>query len=413
MIVEKLINSIFQSAIKGELLGNFKSENTNDLLRPFTIPKEWKWVQLKELGEFVRGTGIKRSDTVDKGIQCVRYGEIYTTYKYKFEKANSYVKEELANKCKEAHTNDLLFTLTGESEYEIAKTITYLGKEELVIGGDMAIFTNHNQNPLYLTYYMYSPFAINYKAQNCTGKMIIHTSISKIQEMYVPLPPIEEQNKIVEKINHILSKVDEIKPLEEKISILRTEFPNKMKNSILNSILSKYQENTIELGKISKINGGYAFKSINYTDFGVRVIRISDFDENGITEENEVRHKYDNALDLYKLYNNDIIMCMTGGTVGKNVILENIPNDYYTNQRVATIRVYDGYIPKFVYYCINAPFIQRMIQENKNSTNDNISMPLIKSFPIPKVSIEIQKKIIMEIESILPICDEIEQLVNE
>lgn len=60
----------------------------------------------------------------------------------------------------------------------------------------------------------YSPFAINYKAQNCTGKMLIHTSISKVQDMYIPLPPLKEQEKIVE---------------------------NKMKQSILNSIFSVFQ----------------------------------------------------------------------------------------------------------------------------------------------------------------------------
>ena len=42
-------------------------------------------------------------------------------------------------------------------------------------------------------------------------------------------------------------------------------------------------------------------------------------------------------------------MCMTGGTVGKNILLENIDEDLYTNQRVATIKIKEGFIPKFVY----------------------------------------------------------------
>ena len=63
-----------------------------------------------------------------------------------------------------------------------------------------------------------------------------------------------------------------------------------MKKSVFNEILSKY-EDFIYLGKISVINGGYAFKSSNYCSEGIRVIRISDFDENGIKDDNIVRYK--------------------------------------------------------------------------------------------------------------------------
>ena len=318
----------------------------------------------------------------------------------------------ISRSCKEVHTNDLLFTLTGESEYEIAKTTAYLGNEKLVIGGDMAIFTKHNQNPLYLTYYMYSPFAINYKAQNCTGKMIIHTSILKIQNMFIPLPPLDIQNKIVKKINLILDKIDELKPLETEILKLNYEFPSKIKKSILNSIFSKYQDNTIKLEEIADINGGYAFKSVNYSNNGIRVIRISDFDENGIKDVGEVRYKYDKSLDPYKLNKDDIIMCMTGGTVGKNIILNDIPDDYYTNQRIATLKIKNNFFPKFVYYCINSPYIQWIVQNNKNSTNDNISMSLIKSFPIPNISLAEQQKIVDKIEQLLPLITDIEKLVS-
>ena len=53
-----------------------------------------------------------------------------------------------------------------------------------------------------------------------------------------------------------------------------------------------------------------------------------------------------------------------------------------------------------------------MIQKNKNSTNDNISMPLIKSFPIPNISLNEQKRIVDKIEELLPLLSDIEKLVN-
>ena len=44
---------------------------------PFDIPDSWEWVRIRSLGEIVRGSGIKRNETVQQGLPCVRYGELY------------------------------------------------------------------------------------------------------------------------------------------------------------------------------------------------------------------------------------------------------------------------------------------------------------------------------------------------
>ena len=54
---------------------------------PFDIPDSWEWVRIRSLGEIVRGSGIKRNETVPQGCPCVRYGELYTTYQTSFTSA--------------------------------------------------------------------------------------------------------------------------------------------------------------------------------------------------------------------------------------------------------------------------------------------------------------------------------------
>ena len=51
---------------------------------PFDIPESWEWVRISSLGSIVRGSGIKRTETVESGKPCVRYGELYTTYHTSF-----------------------------------------------------------------------------------------------------------------------------------------------------------------------------------------------------------------------------------------------------------------------------------------------------------------------------------------
>jgi type I restriction enzyme S subunit len=62
---------------------------------PFDIPDSWEWVRIRSLGEIVRGSGIKRNETVQQGLPCVRYGELYTTYQTSFTSAVSFIAPDL------------------------------------------------------------------------------------------------------------------------------------------------------------------------------------------------------------------------------------------------------------------------------------------------------------------------------
>lgn len=160
----------------------------------------------------------------------------------------------------------------------------------------------------------------------------------------------------------------------------------------------------IRLGDLSNINGGFAFKSTNYTHNGARVIRISDFNESGFVNASIVRHPYDESLQSYVLESKNILLCMTGGTVGKSLFVHNVGELMIVNQRVATIKVKIA-LPEYVYQVILSPFIQQIINISKNSTNDNISMETIKNFLIPLPPLAEQKRIVAKIEELLPLVE--------
>ena len=48
---------------------------------PFKIPESWAWVRLGSVATIIRGCGIKRDEIVPGGVPCIRYGELYTTYR--------------------------------------------------------------------------------------------------------------------------------------------------------------------------------------------------------------------------------------------------------------------------------------------------------------------------------------------
>lgn len=163
------------------------------------------------------------------------------------------------------------------------------------------------------------------------------------------------------------------------------------------------------LGYLSNINGGFAFKSINYKDEGVRVVRISDFDEFGFKFDNIVRHSYTDSLSQFQLEIDDILMAMTGGTVGKSYLVKELPELMVVNQRVAKISLFSGVIPEFVNALINSLSVRAVIDNAKNSTNDNISMGDITGFYVPLPPLPEQLRVVYKLNELMSLCDQLEQ----
>ncbi len=162
----------------------------------------------------------------------------------------------------------------------------------------------------------------------------------------------------------------------------------------------------VRLGNISNINGGFAFKSTKYVPNGVRVIRISDFDELGIKNKNIVRYSFSQELLPYELEKNNIILAMTGGTVGKSYLVEHLDEPMYVNQRVATIKILNPLEIKYINTVILSDITQKIIKYSKNSTNDNISMDTIKGFLFPLPPLSEQGRIVKKIEELEPFIEE-------
>ncbi|GAL64853.1 restriction endonuclease subunit S [Algibacter lectus] len=222
-----------------------------------------------------------------------------------------------------------------------------------------------------------------------------------------------EENQDIESVSQLFKEIQkEKKQLIEAKKIKKEKgFTKIKKDEIPYSIPEKW--NWYKLAELSSINGGFAFKSSNYIDEGVRVIRISDFDENGFKNHKIVRHEYSDALVSYVLEDKNILIAMTGGTVGKSLFVDKVPEIMVVNQRVATIKIFKPIYEAYINCVIPTKLIQDVIEEAKNSTNDNISMSNIKGFKIPLPPLEEQKEIVKVVETLFKEVEQLEQLTVE
>lgn len=154
------------------------------------------WKKLSEVGTLVRGNGLQKKDFTPNGVGCIHYGQIYTHYRTFATETITCCSEELAKKLRTAEYGDVVIATTSENVEDVCKAVAWLGKESIAISGDAYIY-KHNQNPKYIAYIFQTGKFFDYKKRKANGTKVIRLSGDAIGKYEVPLPPIEEQNRIV------------------------------------------------------------------------------------------------------------------------------------------------------------------------------------------------------------------------
>ena len=157
---------------------------------------KWTTKRLGELGSFSKGRGIKREDISDAGLPCIRYGELYTTYKDYIENPVSCIPPSVALEALPIKKGDLLFAGSGETAEEIGKCAAYVGNEQAYAGGDVIILTPAGLNSIYLGHVINHPSVAKQKARMGQGDAVVHISAGNLAQLKAQLPPLKEQTAI-------------------------------------------------------------------------------------------------------------------------------------------------------------------------------------------------------------------------
>ena len=155
----------------------------------------------------------------------------------------------------------------------------------------------------------------------------------------------------------------------------------------------------IRLGDACEILNGYAFKSDNYVDSGIRVIRIANVQKGFIEDNAPAFYPLDsNGLEKYMLAEGDLLISLTGN-VGRVAILGKEFLPAALNQRVACLRMKTDKITKgYLFHILNSDsFEQQCIQSSKGVAQKNMGTEWLKDYEIPVYPEEKQ----IEIASIL------------
>jgi type I restriction-modification system specificity subunit len=194
-----------QAILACELASLRSKQQAQNLIKILQYVYGYVEVRLGDIGSIVRGNGLQKRDFTEDGVGCIHYGQIYTKYGMATEKTISFVKESLAEKLRKVEKGDIIFAVTSENIEDLCKCVVWLGEDEIVTGGHTAIL-KHNQNSKFLAYYFQTEAFHSQKRKLATGTKVMDVTATKLEEILIPLPPLEEQKRIVD----ILDRFDRL-----------------------------------------------------------------------------------------------------------------------------------------------------------------------------------------------------------
>ena len=184
------------------------------------LPKGWREVRLGEIGKFSKGSGITKSEVMETGAPCIRYGELYTTHHLKVRNFYSFISNKNLDKRKLIKNNDLLFAGSGETREEIGKCASFNYDIKAYAGGDIIICSLDPKEVRadFASCYLNT---IGRKQINRLGQgnSIVHIYSRYLEDVVIPLPSIEEQKAIaslLEKWDTAIEKTEALIDAKEK-----------------------------------------------------------------------------------------------------------------------------------------------------------------------------------------------------
>ena len=468
MTAQELKNSILQLAIQGKLVeqrpdegtaeelyrqiqsekakllkaGKIKKEKTLPEITedeiPFEIPETWKWVRIGNIGSWASGATPARSNSEYYGgnIPWLKTGDL---------------NDKFITKIPE-HITQLAFEKTSVRLNPIGSVLIAMYGATIGKLGILSIEATTNQaccacipfkgvNNKYLFYYLMAKRATFIKMAE--GGAQPNISKEKIVTSIIPLPPLEEQKRIVAKIEEIFPYIERFGELRSQLrsisedlrkSILQQAIQGKLveqrpEEGTAEELYRQIQSEKAKLLKAGKIKKEKPYStSANYQELPFDIppswcfVRFGDLmisrDSERIPVSSSERTKRAKIYDYYGasgvidkidkyIFDEELLLI---GEDGANLLSRSTPiaflarGKYWVNNHAHVLAGCCGLDLKYICYYINAislaPYVTGTAQPKMNQENMNaiwIALP----------PLEEQKRIVAKIEELIPLCDQL------
>lgn len=458
-----VINEIKNSSNKKDETSALEDDELDDFPE---IPNNWRYVRLNDLVslEIRRGKSPKYDENGKALAFAQKCNSKYNGIQLQLARhiSNESLKRYTENDC--MRDCDIVVNSTGggtlgrvglyREDNNILNVPVYPDSHVTIIRAKKIV----NSFYLYLYIKTLSPY-LESLGEGSTNQTELKPKVLK--DLIIPLPPIEEQQRIVDRVDELMAKIDEYEKLENQLVQLKEKFPKDMRDSLLqagmmgrltNQLTSDTSvETTLEsierekrqLIKDKKIKKEKRLPLINDEEIPhdipdtwqwVRMGEVIDcaagstplktvpaYYENGtvkwlLTGDLNDSYIYDckKRITEYALekcsfrlnHENDILIAMYGATIGKLGICK---TDLVTNQACLGCTPFKGLLYKYLFYVLKAEKAN-LIDKAEGGAQPNISRIKIRNHLMPFPPIEEQQRIVDKLDEMLPLVDALAQM---
>ena len=167
----------------------------------------WKYIKLGEVAHFSKGKNVSKDEVTEDGLnECIRYGELYTTYNETisevFSKTNLSLDESVVSQA-----NDVIIPASGETQLDIA-TASCVLREGIILGGDLNIIRTTNSG-VFLSYYLNNKGRYDI-ARLSQGSSVVHLYSKQLSRLKINFPALPEQQKIASFLTAVDDKITQL-----------------------------------------------------------------------------------------------------------------------------------------------------------------------------------------------------------
>ena len=421
-----------EQLIKDKKLKRDKKDNEPIDEVPFELPEGWEWCRgyeilnpmetQKPIGEMFGYIDIASIDNKNNRIIDAKFIS---------------VSEAPSRASRKVKFGDTLFSMVRP----YLKNIAFVEEEYsncIASTGFYICNPNKTLYPKFLFYLMLSEYVVNGLNKYMKGDNSPSINNENITNFFFPLPPLAEQERIVEKVEQLLTIVDTIEQLQEGLKALVKQTKNQVLNYAIAGKLTHQDPNDepaeallkrigkttttaadtpyeklpkgwawCRLGEVCSFENGYAFNSDDYQKNGTPLIRISNI-KNGkidISEAVFIKIEYDKR---FMVEYGDLLIAMSGATTGKMGVYK-LDREAVLNQRVGNIKIRnkDIFFHKYRNYIMQTKS-DEILKMAYGGAQPNISGKMIENLTIPLPPLAEQYRIVQKIETYFSFLDAIE-----
>ena len=400
------------------------------------IPEEWEVSKLEHYVDIFGRIGFRgytTNDIVNEGEGAISYSPSNIIDYSVIDNNNTYISWSKYDESPEIQikTGDVLYVKTGSS-YGKTGIVNKLSNKATINPQLVVLKPKKNTDSRLINYFLNSSVGKEQSELIVGGSTIPTITQESIKKMIFPKISFEEQQKIADFLDKKTAQLNKVKNLlEEQIQKLKD-----YRASLIYETVTKGLDKTVPMkdsgidwiGQVPegwgvkplkyliKFKNGYAFDSKHLTmeQTGVKVIRIGDFKSSGIdfNASLNVFTSFNSKLDFYRIRKSQILIAMSGATVGKISFVNQEPNVYSViNQRVGII---ESEINKWIYYCLSTDSFMSYIQLNSNgSAQPNISSGEISDFKVAIPDDVVIQKCVKYLDNQLESINKLIQIKNQ